>query len=200
MRLLNSITKRKYKSGYVIKEDTYSMGNGRPGTYTLKCAYTHEGLYIGDPKTAYYLCTKKGIKPKYISEDSKVCSIGFCGNEQKWYGWSHRAIYGFGIGSTCKKGDCHYVPKNKKDFIDECTNFWDDEYHVWTKSKVVQKDDKEVVHTTWEYSNDVPNEKIRGTISGVHNEFPGEYGKGEWVAKTLEDAKQMAIDFACSVS
>ena len=25
-------------------------------------------------------------------------AIGFSEKEQKWYGWSHRAIYGFGIG------------------------------------------------------------------------------------------------------
>ena len=27
-----------------------------------------------------------------------------------------------------------------------------------------------------------------------------EYGKGEWVAETIEDARQMAIDFANGVS
>lgn len=62
-------------------------------------------------------------------------SIGFSEKEQKWYGWSHRAIYGFGIGSKVKKGDAGYNPE-----------------------------------------------------------------KGEWVAKTLDDAKKMAIDFAEGVS
>lgn len=28
----------------------------------------------------------------------KGAAIGFSEKEQKWYGWSHRAIYGFGIG------------------------------------------------------------------------------------------------------
>lgn len=40
-------------------------------------------------------------------------SIGFSEKEQKWYGWSHRAIYGFGIGSKVKKGDCGYKGKEK---------------------------------------------------------------------------------------
>ena len=31
--------------------------------------------------------------------------LGFSEKEQKWYGWSHRAIHGFGIGDTVKKGD-----------------------------------------------------------------------------------------------
>jgi hypothetical protein len=33
-------------------------------------------------------------------------SIGFSASEQKWYGWSHRAIFGFGVGHILKKGDC----------------------------------------------------------------------------------------------
>lgn len=36
----------------------------------------------------------------------KVCSIGFNEKEQKWYGWSHRAIFGFGIGSIVEEGSC----------------------------------------------------------------------------------------------
>lgn len=64
----------------------------------------------------------------------KIHSIGFSEKEQKWYGWSHRAIYGFGIGSKVKKGDCAYTEE-----------------------------------------------------------------RGEWTAKTLEDAKQMAMDFAKGV-
>lgn len=60
--------------------------------------------------------------------------IGFHEPTQKWYGWSHRAYYGFGIGDKIKKGDCGYE------------------------------------------------------ISGA------------WTAKTLDDAKQMAKNFAESVS
>lgn len=31
--------------------------------------------------------------------------IGFSEKEQKWYGWSHRAIHGFKVGDKCKDGD-----------------------------------------------------------------------------------------------
>ena len=31
--------------------------------------------------------------------------IGFSDKEQKWYGWSHRAIHGFKIGDKCKAND-----------------------------------------------------------------------------------------------
>ena len=48
--------------------------------------------------------------------DSIVACIGFSEKEQKWYGWSHRAIFGFGIGYVAKDGDC-------------CTDSgWTDEY------------------------------------------------------------------------
>lgn len=76
-----------------------------------------------------------GIQPEKSCPDDNVCSIGFSTKDGKYYGWSHRAIFGFKIGSKCKKGDCHYLPE-----------------------------------------------------------------KGEWIAKTFDDAKQMAIDFADSVS
>ncbi len=53
---------------------------------------------------------KHGIKKQKIP-GNKVDSIGFSEEEQKWYGWSHRAIYGFGVGSKVKKGDCAYNGK-----------------------------------------------------------------------------------------
>ena len=98
-------------------------------------AYTKDGVYIGDEKTAKLLCKKRGIVPELSREDHSVASIGKSTKDGKWYGWSHRAIYGFEPGSTCKEGDCHYTPD-----------------------------------------------------------------RGEWTAETDEDARQMAIDFAESVS
>ena len=35
----------------------------------------------------------------------KTCSIGYSPKENKWYGWSHRAIYGFTVGDVVKEGD-----------------------------------------------------------------------------------------------
>ena len=75
---------------------------------TMTVARTHDGHYIGDQKRAEFLCDKRGIQPQLASATNQVCSIGWCEREQKWYGWSHRAMYGFGIGSRIKKGDCGY--------------------------------------------------------------------------------------------
>ena len=112
-----------------------------PGDRTLmKQAYTKSGDYIGDPKCARYLVNKRGIIHFLKrTKESCVVSVGYSPKEKKWFGWSHRAIFGFRPGSKCRKGSVQYVP----------------------------------------------------TIHG---------GRGEWTAKTWDDAKQMAIDFAAGVS
>jgi len=107
MNILEVRNVRKYKAGYEIRTeliDAETEDNSPP--FETKMAYTPDGKYIGRPKWAYRLCKKRGIKPEYRTSTSNVCSIGFCENEQKWYGWSHRAIYGFGIGDVVKEGDC----------------------------------------------------------------------------------------------
>ena len=71
-----------------------------------------------------------GIVPERITPNAYSCCIGFSEREQKWYGWSHRAIHGHGIGETVGPGHLAY------------------------------------------------NEE-----------------RGTWTAQTLDDAKQMAIDY-----
>lgn len=137
--------------------------------------------------------------------EPKTSCIGFNPIEQKWYGWSHRAIFGFGIGSECKKGHCHFEPSNKKDFIEDCLRFWGDtDMEETDKLNPIAEegvqDGKLGVWIRYTYSDKIPNEKMRGQISGVFSEYPEKWGRGEWTAKTIEDAKQMAIDFARSVS
>jgi len=83
--------------------------------------------------------------------NNKVCSIGFKPREQKWYGWSHRATYGFGIGDIVSEGDC-------------CAS------SGWTE----------------EYLEKHPEERLYLDVG--------------FEAKTLDDAKKMAIAFAESVS
>lgn len=127
-----------------------------------------------------------------------VCCIGFNPKEQKWYGWSHRAMFGFGIGSKCSKGDCGYKPSNKEDFIEREVSFWGGEYALNGVVDYIEKKDGVLVYYT--YNNEVPNVSLRGKKYEHFSKFPKIYGRGEWVAKTLEDAKIMATEFAESVS
>lgn len=166
----------------------------------MKVAYTPSGDCIGNPKTAHLLCKKRGIAPEKISPDHNVCSIGFSEAEQKWYGWSHRAIHGFGIGSEVKPGDIAYQPSDAEDFRLDCIRFWDDEYHTQTIAFETVDDGLRGVKVQWTYDESVPNEKLRSQIGGVFCPFPETFGRGSWMAETLDDAKQMAIDFANDIA
>jgi len=192
------LSSRNYAAGYVIRRELWNHGDDE--STEMKSAYTLDGDYIGDTKWAYRLCKVRGVKPEKANPKHCVCSIGFCESEQKWYGWSHRAIYGFGIGSEVKQGDCGYHPTDKEDFLLDEVRFWSEEYHLNVSGEHVIEDGLGGVRVSWTYSDTVPNKKIRGSISGVFNPYPDTWGKGEWKAATPEDAKQMAIDFANGVS
>jgi hypothetical protein len=126
--------------------------------------------------------------------------VGFSPKENKWYGWSHRAIYGFTIGSTCKKGDLHYRGSTMEELEEDAIRFWKDEYHKNVRCEgTTEKDGNKYFIIKWEYTDDVPNKSLRGTTLTQYV-YIGDFGRGEWVAKTMDDAKQMAIDFCEGVS
>jgi len=121
------LSKKRYKAGYEVREELSPTNfeavpigetdkntqeiidfiNDHKGEHVIvKSAYTPTGHYIGNPKTARFLIIRRGIKPELADPSHKVCSIGFCEKDQKWYGWSHRAIFGFGVGDIVKEGDC----------------------------------------------------------------------------------------------
>ena len=190
---------RKYIAGYEIRTEIWYRGDDEKGV-EMKAAYTPVGDYIGSSKDAYFLCKTKGIKPEKADPKDDVCSIGFCEKEQKYFGWSHRAIYGFGIGDSVKMGDSGYQPENKEDFVEDCIRFWDDAaYHTDFHGKEVKEKGVLGVMFSYTYNDKVPNKELRGTISEIFEPYPYKWGRGEWTAKTLEDAKEMAMDFAESV-
>jgi len=141
---------------------------------------------------------------KFMAEheitDELTHGVGFSPKESKWYGWSHRAIYGFEIGSTCKKGDCHYIGSNIDEQKAAAILFWDNDDYVNVKCKgIIEKDGDKFFDITWEYKDSTPNKKLHNSIGGVEHYITA-CGRGEWTAKTLEDAKLMAIDFNEGVS
>jgi hypothetical protein len=135
MKVLQVMRVRRYRCGYEVRTELVESPCKEDAPLEMQIAYTPNGDYIGSPVRASRLVRDRGIQPQLSSPDNSVCSIGYSVKDGKWYGWSHRAIYGFRVGSTCKKGNCHYTPE-----------------------------------------------------------------KGAWTAKTMADAKQMAIDFANGVS
>jgi hypothetical protein len=145
---------------------------------------------IGQEDSVQYLADRQ-------ITDELTHGVGFSPKDGKWYGWSHRAIYGFEVGSTCKKGDCHYRPANLESELEKAEAFWDDECHSETTAKVIDGE----IRVFWVYNDLTPNMKLRGTKGdcGWHHDAEN-YGRGEWVAETMEDAKEMAIDFNEGVS
>ena len=84
-----------------------------------KVAYIGDSSIPDDDGRVYYskfddsYITRVGLEDdsliKFLAEheitDELTHGVGFSPKEQKWYGWSHRAIYGFGIGSEVDSPD-----------------------------------------------------------------------------------------------
>lgn len=108
MKVVEVTSIRKYKVGYEIRtemvdgefEDTDKL-------VEMKSAYNPTGDYIGRSRMAHFLCKKKGIAPEKSKPEHSVCSIGFAKNQNRWYGWSHRAICSFGIGDKIYDENYH---------------------------------------------------------------------------------------------
>lgn len=122
-----TISIRRYKAGYEIRTEKCVFGEDDAETI-IKSAYTvPEGHYIGSSRWAHRLIVQRGIKPQPREPKcpaanggrGRTCSIGFSERDQKWYGWSHRAICGFTIGDTV----------DSEDHLCACSG-WTDEYLV----------------------------------------------------------------------
>ncbi len=176
-------------------------------------AYTVEKEYAGEMMTEYrsnyddsyitFVGQEKNIMflAKLEITDQLTHGVGFSPKDSKWYGWSHRAIYGFKIGSTCKKGDCHYIASSDADLLEAALEFWRcDDYADVRSDGIIENDDGDKFYDIkWDYLPSTPNKSLHGTIGGVEH-YIKTLGRGEWVAKTMDDAKQMAEDFSAGVS
>lgn len=169
------------------------------------CWYSKtDGSYIcreefRDKALVHLICDNALTELQSHDEPGSVVSIGFDAAGQRWFGWSHRAVMAFCIGSEVQKGDCAYVAPGKDEFLEKMRDFWNDPDHEVTMAKHSEKAGEGGVLVEWIYSQDVPNETLRGQKSSAFAPYPKEFGRGEWKAETLEDAKRMACDFAESV-
>lgn len=116
MKILKILSEKKFKSGYVVRKELIGGKEFGSKDLIMSSAYNLEGKYIGNTKTAFRLCQIRGIKPEISHKDNNVCSIGFSDKDNKWYGWSHRAIFGFGIGYKITNKVCGFS-RIKKPFI-----------------------------------------------------------------------------------
>lgn len=174
-----------------------------------RCYSSYTGEYLGGVSEAMLICHKYGISKlqsiEYAKDGTKgpFCSIGFQKDKQLWYGYSGRAIYGFGIGSQCIKGDCSYVPATVDELYDSVC-LPDEDGFAWQKPENVEKLENGIRIRHRMVDLGEPDENGR-YLPERSTEVEPEYqiievGRGEWTATTLEEAKQMAIDFANGVS
>ena len=161
-------------------------------------------VYLSNFDNSYI--TRVGLEKsvKHLAERDITVQLthgtGYSPKRREWFGWSHRAICGFKIGSTCHKGDCHYIGASLEEQEEEAIRFWKDENHLNTTCEgIIEEDGERFFEITWTYNEAVPNKKLRGQIGGTRHHI-GPLGKGEWTAETWMDAKQMAIDFNEGVS
>ena len=110
---IKEIVFQRHYPGYLYRREIVDDSDfgGKGGLEMINCYSTDSGQWIGNAKTARFLCIKRGLRNIQKTRPSHcVCSIGFNESEQKWYGWSHRAICGFGIGDMIfeeRFGDDH---------------------------------------------------------------------------------------------
>lgn len=173
---------------YTLKVVRLDGGRPEDDVMTKQCV-TSAGDYIGDPRTTDLLINKYGIRHFEKTEPAHcVCSIGYNPDTRTWFGWSHRAIFGFAPGSTCKMGDCQFEPSNASEFLDSLKSWYGDDVY------------KEPKYTETVAGVNVTYKDCNGKEMLSFEPYPAQWGRGQWVATTEEDAKQMAIAFAKSVS
>lgn len=191
-------------NGYELQEHYLEMDNK---------AWIHKdtGQYIAHNKN---IVNQLSFLIKYKIDKHISHGLGFSTYHQSWFGWSHRAIASFEIGSEVKKGDCAYQPFSKEDFIEDLKMFWDVDNGVWEECETpditcttILLSERECINE--DYDNKIGYEiKCKIIFRGADRDresvyfkpYPDKWGRGKWIAKTLDDAKEMAIDFRDGVS
>jgi len=201
--------------GFIQRVELVRM-NGDEEPTEVTCYYTEQGLYVGS------LCAMLihyGVTEQFspVVPNSNVASIGFNPIEQKWYGWSHRMIQGFGIGSEVGPRSCAFVPSSKEEFEAQLRGFWDDGVTrpCGNKETATLHDLSVTRFTKFEHDVVNPITDELGAQFAYETTFasgrpplqfedfapyPNPWGRGAHTATTLEEAKEMAIAFALDVS
>ena len=182
MRIDTFLKKVAYKSTLMIADEECEVWRSKYDDSYL----THVGL-------------EKDLKflAKLEITENLSHGLGYSPLSGQWYGWSHRGIYGFKVGSTCRKGDVHYKAANLEDEMERALEFCKNEYREDIKVEFVKDG---LLYVSWKHTKDHPSKKLKELISGMHWNYDPKFGRGEWDAKTMEDAKQMAMDYRDGIS
>lgn len=176
-----------------LLEFRFNLKNKSPRVFAMSEVrdFDKPTLYIGSPGWALRLL-RHGLDLETLETvpGGRTACIGFNPAEGKWYGWSHRAMYGFGVGTEVKPGDCAFVPGNREEYKDELLRWYLDDAPELTGCTIHEM--PEGIRITRTYLD----QRTRITDEPLDIE----YGRGRWTASTLDEAKQMALEFAKAVS
>lgn len=181
---IKNYTKSITRKGYNDMDETITVdinNNCYLPDNIIKILAEHDITYI---ESTYKDINKDNPNP--------IANIGFSKTENLWYGWSHRAIYGFGINSKVDINNVGFVPSNREEDIAHRVRMYNDEPYAIGRLGELYEDYFTIII---KYKN-VDEEE---TVEELYRN-PKNYGKGKWTAKTMEDAKQMAIDFANAIN
>lgn len=132
---------------------------------------------------------------------SRTAQIGFNPEKHVWWGWSHRAGYGFGVGSKCTIGNVHFNPSNPVELRKKIEGrMKSEEYLESFEIHRIKEFGQWGYLLTRKFTDQVPNPGMKNSIQREFIPYPESWGRGEWEATNLEDARQMAIDFANNIA
>lgn len=89
---------------YDVKTQVVRPSHKEARSVVMRSAYSKKGDYIGTAVFAFRMVNVHGIRSfEKAKPNDNICTIGYSPGNNKWYGWSHRGIHGYGIGSQYKK-------------------------------------------------------------------------------------------------
>ena len=83
---------------YNVVEDIVQIGSESGDTMKTTSIMNKAGEYAGPAEDVRKFFDEHAIAPEMRTEDANVCTVGWSEKERKYYGWSHRAAFGFAIG------------------------------------------------------------------------------------------------------
>lgn len=150
-----------------------------------------DGSVIGTVEMAEAL-RDLGIVPEKSRRTGKA-DVGFCDDDQLWYGWSEAEIRGFGVGTIISRGDAAYIATDWDDLLDQCKRLVAKNPGATAIQGLIGRDEDgdQCIHLGWKHV-DGDSSFVMGAI--VYP--PDTWGRGEWRAETLDEAREMAETFA----
>lgn len=93
---------------YDVIEQVVQVGYEADATTVMTSIFNKQGDYAGAAEDMREIFDKHAIAPELKDEDSGVCCIGWSEREQRYYGWSHRAVHGYAKGDASFDGS-HFI-------------------------------------------------------------------------------------------